>query len=188
MKTLIRKLVKTLRWPLKIIFLLFFNKKYLIGRHFDEGLIGYLWAISSIWQRNILRLAPPLPFPASRRIEISDPNNIDFHPDDLNNMQTFGVYFQNFNGKIIIGRGTYIAPNVGIITSNHDVKNLKKHMPGNNVVIGDSCWIGMNSVILPGVTIGNNTIIGAGSVVTSSHPEGGCIIAGNPAKVIRKLN
>jgi acetyltransferase-like isoleucine patch superfamily enzyme len=103
------------------------------------------------------------------------------------NFQGFGNYFQNFSGKIVVGRGTYIAPNVGIITANHDPLDLDKHLPGEDVILGEGCWIGMNSVILPGVVLGPHTIVGAGSVVTKSFIEGNCIIAGNPASVIRKL-
>ena len=88
---------------------------------------------------------------------------------------------------IIIGKGTYIAPNVGIVTTNHDTSNLDRHLPGKNVELGKSCWIGMNSVILPGVVLGDNTIVGAGSVVTKSFPEGHCVIAGNPARKIKDL-
>lgn len=46
----------------------------------------------------------------------------------------------------------------------------------------------MNSVILPGVTLRPNTVIGAGSVVTESLPEGNCVVAGSPAKLIRRIN
>ena len=52
--------------------------------------------------------------------------------------------------------------------------------------IGDNVWIGANVCILPGVTIGNNVVIGAGSVVNKDIPEG-VIAAGNPCKVIRKI-
>ena len=88
---------------------------------------------------------------------------------------------------IYIGKGTYIAANVGIITANHDLNDLTKAAPGKDVRLGENCWIGMNSTILPGVTLGEHTIVGAGSVVTKSFPEGHCVIAGNPAKIIRLL-
>ena len=114
------------------------------------------------------------------------PENITFHPDDLNNFQTFGNYFQAL-GKITIGHGTWIAPNVGLITANHCVDNLEEHEPAKPITLGENCWIGMNSTILPGVTLGPRTIVGAGSVVTKSFPDGNCVIAGNPAKVIRTL-
>ncbi len=57
----------------------------------------------------------------------------------------------------------------------------------SDVNIGEKCWIGMNSVILPGVTLGTNTIVGADSIVTKSFPEGFCVIAGNPAKIIKAI-
>lgn len=77
--------------------------------------------------------------------------------------------------------------NVGIIAANHDFYDLDSHQPGQDVVLGEKCWIGMNSVLLPGVVLGTHTIVGAGSVVTKSFPCGNCIIAGNPAKKIKDL-
>lgn len=186
-----RKIIKgialRLRGPLRLLLGLFFDKAVITGRHFDDGLSGYVWGLKAIWHRNILRLAPPLPFPASFRASISYSQNIEFHPDDLNNFQSPGTYIQNFAGKIVIGKGSYIAPNVGLITANHDPTNLDGHLAPGNVVLGERCWIGMNAVILPGVVLGAGTIVGAGSVVTKSFPRGHCVIAGNPAKVIREL-
>ena len=83
--------------------------------------------------------------------------------------------------------GTKIAPNCGIITTNHDFYDLEKTAKGEDVIIGERCWLGMGSIILTGVLLGKHTIVGAGSIVTKSFPEGNCIIAGNPAKFIRKL-
>ncbi|WP_259756635.1 acyltransferase [Pseudomonas sp. GCEP-101] len=105
----------------------------------------------------------------------------------MNNFQSPGTYFQNFKGHIHIGKGSYIAPNVGIITSNHDLMDLDKHSISEDVVIGRKCWIGMNSVILPGVELGDATIVAAGSVVTKSFKEGNIVIGGCPAKEIKKL-
>ena len=90
-------------------------------------------------------------------------------------------------GSIDIGRGTYIAPNVGLITANHDLADLSQHVEAKPIILGEKCWIGMNSVILPGVHLGPHTIVGAGSVVTKSFPDGNFVIAGNPAKIIREL-
>ncbi|WP_297758811.1 DapH/DapD/GlmU-related protein [uncultured Shimia sp.] len=173
---------------MKLVLGLFFDREYLKGRHFDEGLSGYIWGFRSIWTRNILRLAPPCRFPANHQATISNSDRIEFHPDDLNNFQSPGTYLQNFAGNIRLGHGTYIAPNVGIITANHDPANLNQHIEAKDVIIGESCWVGMNSIVLPGVTLGPRTIVGAGSVVTKSFPEGQCVIAGNPARVIKNLN
>ena len=96
-----------------------------------------------------------------------------------------GNYIQAF-GKIFIDDYTQIGPNVGIISSNHDLYNNSSHII-NEVRIGKYCWIGMNSVVLPGVVMGDFTIVGAGSVVTKSFPDGFCVIGGNPAKLIKKI-
>jgi acetyltransferase-like isoleucine patch superfamily enzyme len=98
-----------------------------------------------------------------------------------------GCYIQGI-GKIYIGDYTQISCNVGMITSNHDLEDSRKHTVVKNILIGKYCWIGMNSMILPGVELGDYTIVGAGSVVTKSFPEGYCVIAGNPAKLIKHLN
>jgi acetyltransferase-like isoleucine patch superfamily enzyme len=98
-----------------------------------------------------------------------------------------GCYIQGL-GEIYIGDYTQIAANVGIISANHDVYNNRAHIEAQPVRIGRYGWIGMNAVILPGVQLGDFTIVGAGSVVTKSFPEGYCIIAGNPAKMIRQLD
>jgi len=118
---------------------------------------------------------------------IVNPDSIIFDVDDLNNFQSPGCYFQCNEGKIYIGKGTYIGPNTGIITSEHSIDNLDIHLPAKDVVIGKNCWIGMNCVILPGIVLGDHTIVGAGSIVTESFEEGNVIIAGAPAKVIKVL-
>lgn len=113
-------------------------------------------------------------------------SNLNFRVDDLNNLQSPGCYFQNQAARITICRGRYIGPNVGIITANHDPDDPDRHLPAKPVVLGEKGWIGMNTVILPGVVLGNQTTVGAGSVVTKSFPEGHCTIAVVPARVIRR--
>lgn len=89
-------------------------------------------------------------------------------------------------GGITIGEGVQIGPNVTIATDNHDLKNhlILRCKP---VQIKNNVWIGACVTILPGVTIGENTIIGAGAVVTKDIPAN-CIAAGVPARVIRTVS
>lgn len=73
-----------------------------------------------------------------------------------------------------------------IITSTHDYKDFGKII-AKPITIGNNVWITSNVTILPGVTIGNNTIIGVGSVVTKDIPSG-VFAAGNPCKIIKKID
>ncbi|MFA7090238.1 MAG: acyltransferase [Arcobacteraceae bacterium] len=97
-----------------------------------------------------------------------------------------GCYIQG-NGKVFIGDYTQISANVGIISSNHNLYDTRKHNV-SQVIIGKYCWLGMNTMILPGVELGDFTIVGAGSVVSKSFSDGYCVIAGNPAKIIKTLD
>lgn len=97
--------------------------------------------------------------------------------------------------KIIIGERTIIAPDVKIYTAMHALNGyerrekdtLKLKTMAKPVIIGNDCWIGGNSVILPGVTIGNNVTIGAGSVVKEDLPDN-VIACGNPCTIKRTNN
>src|SRR5690606_12616890 len=151
---------------LRIFFVLFFHKQYISARHFSGSHKGWVWAAKAIWFQKILGFNRYIPWPAHHTIKVANVNQIRFHSDDLHVFQSPGVYFQSLGAEIIIGKGAYIAPNVGLITTNHDPANLDLHLEGKPVIVGDRCWVGMNSVILPGVTIGEGSIVGAGSVVT----------------------
>lgn len=90
-------------------------------------------------------------------------------------------------GGIIIGDNSLIGHNVTIATLNHDFNPQKRqNINPNPVVIGKNVWIGADSTILPGVTIGDGAIVGAGSVVTKDIPKN-TIAAGNPAKIIKHI-
>jgi acetyltransferase-like isoleucine patch superfamily enzyme len=97
-----------------------------------------------------------------------------------------GCYIQG-RGGIEIGDYTQIAPNVIIVSANHDVYDSRKHINAP-VKIGKYCWIGAGAKIMPGVELGNWTIVGAGAVVTKSFTEGYCIVAGVPAVKIKELD
>jgi acetyltransferase-like isoleucine patch superfamily enzyme len=116
---------------------------------------------------------------------IAHPRNI-YAGIDTSPGYSHGCYIQGV-GKIYIGDYTQIAPNVGIISANHNLYDSREHQKGK-IYIGKYCWIGMNSMILPNVNLGDFTIVGAGSIVTKSFPDGYCVIGGNPAKVIKFLD
>ena len=186
MKKILKKIIYMLFPVMKFFLRCFFDDQYLKTKHFNS-LSGYIFAFRSVWVKNILRLSRPMPFPTALTCVISNAQNIHFHPEDINNFQSPGTYFQNFDAHIYIGKGSYIAPNVGIITANHELSNLDVHLNGKDVVIGEKCWIGMNSVVLPGVILGSGTIVAAGAVVTKSFPQGNVVLGGVPAKVLKSI-
>lgn len=164
-----------------------FNGKCFQGKWNGIGAIGWKWVVMN-WKDSKKKLENVVsPYPINSNQKVLCPENIQFHQDDWGIFQVSGCYFQAL-GKITIGKGCYIAPNVGIITANHRISNIDEHDPPQSVALGKKCWIGMNAVILPGVVLGDNTIVGAGSVVTKSFPDGNMVIAGNPAKMIKKIN
>lgn len=104
-------------------------------------------------------------------------------------------FYANFNltiiddGEVYIGNRTMIGPNVTICTTGHPADPHYREMVAHYslpIHIGKNVWIGSNAVILPGVTIGDNAIIGAGSVVTRDIPEN-VVAVGNPCRVLREI-
>ena len=170
----------------RLFFSIFYKKKFLKGKHFDESGIGFVWAWRGIFHSFKMRKRG-IRFPISKLTRLSNGKNLDFDVSSLNVFQQPGCFFQNYEAKITIGKDVHIASNVGVITQNHNPQNPNEHLPAKEVYIGDNCWIGMNAVILPGVKLGPYTTVGAGSIVTHSFEEGHCVIAGNPAKIINKF-
>ena len=120
----------------------------------------------------------------------------NFHCEYGHNITIGNNVFINFNGiimdnaEVIIGDDVRIGPNVGIYTVNHAIdpdERAKGICICKPVHIGNKVWCGADVKVLAGATIGDGSIIGAGSVVTKSIPAG-VIAAGNPCKVIRKIN
>ncbi len=95
--------------------------------------------------------------------------------------------------RVTIGRYVLIAGNVFIGDSDHIVEpggmpvTRSEQLVTRPVRIEDNCWIGQNAVILKGVTVGRDSIVGANSVVTRDVPPGS-VVAGNPARVIKRLD
>lgn len=94
-------------------------------------------------------------------------------------------------GPVCIGHHVNLAQGITVTALNHNFADTNRRIDEQGistkpVVIGDDVWIGANAVILPGVTIGRHVVVAAGAVVTKDVPEN-TIVAGVPAKVIKKL-
>lgn len=121
--------------------------------------------------------------------------NPPFYCDYGSHIEVGKNFFANYNctildvAKVKIGDYCQMAPNVSIYTAGHpvypDTRN-SMYEYGKEITIGDNVWIGGNTVICPGVHIGNNVVIGAGSVVTKDIPDWS-IAAGNPCRVLRTI-
>jgi maltose O-acetyltransferase len=118
-----------------------------------------------------------------------------FHCDYGKNIHVGREFITNYNVTILdiapvtIGDYCMIGPNTLITTVGHplDKEGRRKHLGiCKPVTIGDDVWIGGNVIILPGVHIGSNVVIGAGAVVTKDVPDN-CVVGGIPAKVIKSL-
>lgn len=145
-----------------------------------------LYFINFCFQR-ILRFQSELKFNVNFTSRIIG-GNLKYH-NDLTTLSSFAIsgssYIQSING-IVLGKNFLYGPGLRLISSNHDLTDKNKSVSAQPISIGDHCWFGANVIILPGVTIGNNCVIGAGSVVTKKFEEDNLVIAGNPARILRK--
>lgn len=121
--------------------------------------------------------------------------NPPFYCDYGFNIEVGKNFYANYNctildvGKVTIGDNCMFAPNVAIYTAGHPIHPDSRNSMyeyGIPVSIGDNCWLGGNTIVCPGVKIGNNVVIGAGSVVTKDISDRS-IAAGNPCRVIRTI-
>lgn len=128
---------------------------------------------------------------SGENVHIEEPFRCDYG----SNIEVGENFFANYNltvldvGKVTIGDNAQIAPNVSIYTAGHPVHPDSRNSGyeyGIDISIGDNVWIGGSTCILPGVHIGNNVVIGAGSVVTKDIPDN-VIAVGNPCRVIREI-
>lgn len=119
----------------------------------------------------------------------------NFYCDYGYNIELGDNFYSNHNlvildcAKVTFGDNVFIGPNSGFYTAEHPL-NAKERITGAEwakpINVGNNVWFGGNVTVLAGVTIGDNTVIGAGSVVTKDIPSN-VVAVGNPCKIIRKI-
>lgn len=148
-------------------------------------LIRFLWYDSAeqklIACGNGVRMSATVSIRNGSRISIADGAHVG---------QWSYLWAGDSSGRISIGDHALIAPNVFITASNYDVAHrlgpvMDLPKVESDVVIGANTWLGTGVVVLPGVTIGEGTVVAAGAVVTRDLPSG-CLAAGVPAVPVKK--
>ena len=152
------------------------------GEGFSNRAFSYrLLAKHFVWQK-VFRINANVPWPVHISSIVTYPENI------RKGTRCPGLspscYIQGKNG-IEFGDNVWIGPGVGVISANHELTDFTKHIKNGPIHIGNNCWLGMNSVILPGVELGEHVIVAAGAVVTRDFPDN-CVIGGNPQSLSRK--
>lgn len=134
--------------------------------------------------QKIFRINSQVPWPVHYTSKVRSVENIQkgifCDPGD-----SIGVYIQAING-IIFGDNIEISPGVKIISASHKHDKHLEHEHSEPIRIGSNTFIYANAIVLPGVQIGENVIIGAGSVVTKNIPDNS-VAVGNPCRVIKTI-
>lgn len=128
---------------------------------------------------------------------VGTPVNIEapFYCDYGKNITVGDNFFANFNctildvAKVTIGENVQFGPGVSLFTAGHPLHPVSRNSGyefGKEIHIGNSVWLGGHVIVNPGITIGDNAVVGSGSVVTRDIPPN-MLAVGNPAKVIREI-
>lgn len=165
-----------LSWLTKWCYPQYYRPKYNYVPH-------YRLLFEFILPQKILRINGNVPWPVHYTSKVRAANKIKkgilCDPGD-----NINVYIQAMNG-IILGNNVGISSGCAIISANHNDEDHLLHDEAAPIIIGNDVFIYANSVVLPGVNIGDNVVIGAGSIVTKNIPSNS-IAVGNPCRVIKQ--
>jgi hypothetical protein len=156
---------------------------------YTPGTTMPLWLINTLVQR-VLRLDADCPYGKHFTTRVLHPKGLSVEnecPSVRTSLAVSGGCYINCADGLWIGEGTIWGPNVSIVSQTHDLADFDQAPPTSGIRIGRRCWIGVGAVILPGVTLGDHTVVGANAVVRQSFPDGRVVIAGAPARAIRPI-
>ena len=154
------------------------------GPAFSNHKFPAKFLFKQVIMQKIFRINGHVPWPVHWSSQIKSPENIQRGTRCPG--LSIHCYLDGRNG-IIIGKNVWIGPKVSIISMNHDLNNYDKDVVTNSIVIGNNCWLGTGVIILPGVQLGNHVICAAGAVIAKSFHEDNILLAGVPAKIVKKL-
>jgi acetyltransferase-like isoleucine patch superfamily enzyme len=135
--------------------------------------------------QKVLRINASVPWPVHPTSRVTKAENID--RGSRTPGLSMGCHIDGRNG-IKFGSNVWIGPHVSIISMNHDVSNFHVYVTEDPITIEKNSWLGACCVVLPGVHLGEHTVVAAGAVVTKSFPGGNQILAGVPAIIVKKLS
>ena len=150
------------------------------GNELDPRLVLLAWTRQKVFRKNA-----HVPWPVHPSSVIKSPDLIQRG----SRAPGLGVncYFDGRNG-IHFGANVWIGPYVRIISMNHDVNDYRAYLSEVPIRIDKNSWIGAGATVLPSVHLGPHTVVGAGAVVLNSFPEGDQVLAGNPARIVKRLD
>lgn len=146
-----------------------------------------LWAINTLVQR-VMRLDAACRYNKHFTSRVMHPQGLEIDdecPKVRRSLAVSGGCYINAADGLWIGRGTIWAPNVAIVSQDHGRDDLDRAPTTAGIRIGRGCWLGFGCIIMPGVVLGDRTIVGANAVVTQSFASGHQVIAGAPARVVK---
>jgi acetyltransferase-like isoleucine patch superfamily enzyme len=165
----------------------------MIDRGHIQRMVGYVpgtgfgvWAINLLVQR-IFRVDAACRYNKHFTSRVTHSHRLEVEDDCpmvCRSLAVSGGCYINAADGLWIGKGTIWAPNVAIVSQDHGRDDLGQAPPTPGIRVGRDCWLGFGCVILPGVVLGDRTIVGANAVVTHSFPKGSQVIGGVPARVI----
>jgi len=156
----------------------------LFGPGFSNRRLCVRLLVRHVFIQKVLRINSHVPWPVHRTSVVKAVEKIERGTN--NPGLSMACYLDGRNG-IIIGKDVWIGPKVNLISMNHQIDDYENYVHEDPIIIGDHCWLATGATILVGVRLGNHVVVAAGTVVTRSFPEDDILLAGVPARVVRKL-
>lgn len=155
------------------------------GLHFEDLLNSSFWSVFKLFFiQKICRINSKVNWQVHHSTSVLSPENVERGKNFKSSSKNCHI---DGRSGIIFGKNVWLGPSVKIISQNHNLSKYSEYTISDPIRIGNNCWIGAGAIILPGVQLGNHTVVAAGSVVTKKFMGINQLIAGNPALFKKEL-